>query len=64
MKESYIIILAKLERDKLNTEKEIKDIIDDVEMNQAYKTRYDRLIGKKHYCEELIEFFNEIVNNI
>ena len=64
MKESYEIILKKLEKDVTSFEREIKDIIDQVDYNELYKMRYERLIGAKNYCKDLIEFFAEVKNNL
>lgn len=64
MKESYELILKKLTKDLKNFNEEIKDTIDYVEENELYKMRYERLLGAKNYCKDLVEFFEELVKNI
>lgn len=64
MKESYILIIEKLKRDKLNFDKQIGDIVDDEYMSEYEKARYSRVIGMKHYCEDLIEFFEEVLKQL
>lgn len=64
MKESYEIILKKLEKDATSFEREIKDIIDKVDYNELYKMRYERLTGAKNYCKDLIEFFTEVKDHL
>ena len=64
MKESYDIIVKKLERDVMKIESEIADIIDKVEYSELYSARYERLRGARDYCKDLIEFFDEVRNNL
>lgn len=64
MKESYDIIVKKLERDAEKIEAEIADIIDRVEYSAIYSARYERLRGARDYCKDLIEFFDEVRNNL
>ena len=64
MKETYKIIIDKLERDLKNFESEIADIIDKVEYSEIYQMRYERLVGAKNYCKDLLEFFSEVRDNI
>lgn len=64
MKETYDIIIEKLKRDKLEFERDIKEVIDDVENNELSKIYYERASGKKVYCDELIEFFTEVRDNL
>lgn len=66
MKESYDIIIRKLERDKELFDREIKDVIDLVDTNEYAKVTYYyyKCKGKKDYCDILIEFFKEIRDNL
>ena len=64
MKETYKIIIDKLERDLKRFEAEIFDIIDKVEYSELYQMRYERLIGAKNYTKDLLEFFSEVRDNI
>lgn len=64
MKESYDIIIKKLERDIQKIDAEIVDIIDKVEYSALYSARYERLRGARDYCKDLIEFFDEVRNNL
>lgn len=63
MKETYTIILAKLNRDKITTDRELGELVDD-ELNEYEKARYSRLIGQKYYIMDLIEFFEDIKNHL
>ena len=64
MKESYDIIISKLERDKQRFSEDIKYYIDDVDNSDMAKVGYDRAKAKKDYCMDLIEFFKEVRNNL
>lgn len=64
MRESYDIIIRKLERDKELFDREIKDVIDLVDTNEYAKVTYYKAKGKKDYCDILIEFFKEIRNSL
>ncbi len=64
MKETYDIIIKKLEKDYNKFVSEINEIIEDVEVNPYIKARYDRLTGAKNYCKDLTEFFKNVRNNI
>lgn len=64
MKESYDIIISKLERDKQRFSEDIKYYIDDVDTSDIAKVGYDRAKAKKDYCMDLIEFFKEVRNNL
>lgn len=57
MSEFYGIIISKLEQDKKRCDEEIKNIIDEVDYDEVKKDRYNRLLGAKSYCSELIDFF-------
>lgn len=59
MKDIYDIILAKLNQDRKRFNEEINDIVDDEFMSEYEKARYSRVLGKKQYCDDLIEFFEE-----
>lgn len=59
MENFYAIIISKLEQDKKRCDEEIKDIIDEVDYDELKKDRYNRLLGAKSYCSELIDFFYE-----
>lgn len=64
MKESYDIIISKLERDKQRFSEDIKYYIDDIDTNDMARVGYDRAKAKKDYCMDLIEFFKEVRNNL
>lgn len=64
MKETYLLIIAKLKRDKLNFDKQIGDIVDDEYMSEYDKALYSRVLGQKHYCEDLIEFFEDVLREL
>ena len=64
MKETYDIIIGKLERDVKSFNFEIQDIIDRVEENELYRARYERLTGAKNYARDLISFFKEVRSNL
>lgn len=64
MKESYDIIIKKLEKDAMNIEAEIANIIDKIEYSAIYTARYERLRGARDYCKDLIEFFELVRNNL
>ena len=64
MKETYDIIIAKLEKDKLRFSEDIKDYIDDIEYNEMSRLWYNRAKAKKDYCMDLIEFFKEVRDNL
>ena len=64
MKETYDIIIEKLEQDKLSFDREISEVIDCVEYNSISKIQYDRAKAKRDYCMDLIEFFKEVRNNL
>ena len=64
MKESYDIIIEKLEQDKLSFDREISEVIDCVEYDSVSKIQYDRAKAKRDYCMDLIEFFKEVRNNL
>ena len=59
MKETYDIIIEKLERDKLSFDRDIADLNDSIA-----KLGYDRAKAKRDYCMDLIEFFKEVRNNL
>ena len=63
MKETYDIIIEKLEQDKLSFDREISEVIDYVEYDSIAKIGYDRAkIGydrakaKRDYCMDLIDY--------
>ena len=60
MKESYDIIIEKLEQDKLLFDREISEVIDYVEYDSIAKLGYDRAKAKRDYCIDLIELFKEL----
>lgn len=64
MKETYDIIIEKLERDKLSFDRDIASVIDEVEYDSISKIQYDRAKAKRDYCMDLIEFFKEVRNNL
>lgn len=64
MKETYDIIIEKLERDKLGFDRDIASVIDEVEYDSISKIQYDRAKAKRDYCMDLIEFFKEVKDNL
>ena len=64
MKETYNIIIKKLEKDKMRFSEDIKYYIDDVDINDMAKVAYNRAKAKKDYCMDLIEFFKEVRDNL
>ena len=64
MKESYELILEKLKRDRENIDKDIKEVIDEVDASETKMRYYHRLLGRKQYCDELILFFEELIYNL
>lgn len=64
MKETYDIIIEKLERDKLSFDRDIASVIDEVEYDSISKIQYDRAKAKRDYCMDLIEFFKEVKDNL
>ena len=64
MKESYDIIIEKLEQDKLSFDREISEVIESVEYDSISKIQYDRAKAKRDYCMGLIEFFKEVRSNL
>ena len=46
MKETYDIIIEKLEQDKLLFDREISEVIESVEYDSIYKIQYDRAIKR------------------
>ena len=56
MKETYDIIIEKLERDKISFDREISEVIDYVEYDSIAKLGYDRAKAKRDYCMDLIEY--------
>ena len=64
MKETYDIIIEKLEQDKLSFDREISEVIDCVEYDSISKIQYDRAKAKRDYCMDLIEFFKELRSNL
>ena len=64
MKETYDIIIEKLEQDKLSFDREISEVIDYVEYDSISKIQYNRAKAKRDYCMDLIEFFKEARSNL
>lgn len=64
MKETFDIIIEKLETDKLSFERDIASVIDEVEYDSISKIQYNRAKAKRDYCMHLIEFFKEVRDNL
>lgn len=64
MKQTYDMIIEKLERDKISFDRDIKDLIDKVEYDDIARTGYNRTKGKLDYCNDLLEFFKEVRDNL
>ena len=58
MKETYDIIIEKLEKDKLSFDREISEAIESVEYDSISKIQYDRAKAKRDYCMDLIEYLS------
>lgn len=56
MKETYDIIIEKLEKDKLSFDREISEVIESVEYDSISKIEYYRAKAKRDYCMDLIEY--------
>lgn len=64
MKESYELILEMLKRDREDFDKDIKEIIDEVDTSDVKMKSYQRILGRKQYCDKLITFFEELIYNL
>lgn len=64
MRETYDIIIEKLERDKLRFSSEIHDAVDLIDTNDYAKVAYHKAKAKKDYCMDLIDFFKEVRDNL
>ena len=64
MRETYDLIIKKLERDKQIFSEDIRSCIDLVEYNEFAKLGYNRAKAKKDYCIDLIDFFKEVRDNL
>lgn len=64
MKESYEIILEKLKRERAGFDKDIFNIIDEIDYDDIKMRLYQRLLGRRQYCDELILFFEELIYNL
>ena len=60
MRETYDIIIEKLERDKLRFSSEIHEVVDLIDTNDYAKVVYHKAKAKKDYCMDLIDFFKEV----
>ena len=64
MKEVYDIIIGKLERDRLKFVSEMLDLVEDIDYNDMKRAAYYKAQGKSNYCMDLIEFFEEVRDNL
>lgn len=64
MKESYELILEMLKRDLEDFDNDIKEIIDYIEEDDTKMKSYQRILGRKQYCDKLITFFEELIYNL
>lgn len=64
VKELYDIIIKKLYRDRTKFAREINDSIDEIEISLVAELHYRQAKAKKEYCEDLIEFFEEVRSNL
>ena len=60
MRETYDIIIEKLERDKKRFSEDLYFYLDDCEINENAKMFYTQARAKKDYCMDLIDFFKEV----
>lgn len=63
MKETYDIIIEKLEQDKLSFDREISEVIDYVEYDSISKIQYNRAKAKRDYCMDLIDYLRSNYDN-
>ena len=64
MKETYDIIIEKLERDKKRFSEDLKFYVDKAEDNDVAIIFYTKAKACKDYCSDLIEFFREVRDNL
>ena len=64
MKETYDIIIEKLEKDKLKFSSELKDLVEEIDISDMARVVYYKVRGKKEYCMDLIDFFKEVRDNL
>lgn len=64
MKETYDIIIEKLEKDKLKFCAELKDTVELIDKSDYAKVAYYKARGKKEYCMDLLDFFKEVRDNL
>lgn len=64
MKETYDIIIEKLEKDKLKFSSELKDLVEEIDISDMARVAYYKVRGKKEYCMDLIDFFNEVRDHL
>lgn len=64
MRESYLIILNKLKYDRKRIDEQIGNLVDDEFSSEYEKSAYSKLLGKRQYCDDLIDFFTELIESI
>lgn len=64
MKETYDLIIMKLEKDKRRFSEDIKMYIDEAEENEMARIGYTKAKAQKDYCMDLLEFFKEVRDNL
>lgn len=61
MKDNYLLIVQKLRADLKLFNEELGNLVDDEYESEYDKALYSRTLGKKFYCMDLIDFFEEIL---
>ena len=64
MRETYDIIIEKLERDKLKFSSELNDLVEKIDTSDMARVAYYKVRGNKEYCMDLIDFFKEVRDNL
>lgn len=64
MKETYELILLKLRNDLKGFKQDVRDSLKDSYEDESAKIFHEIMIAKMIYCEDLIEFFEDIYDHI
>ena len=63
-KEILSILEVKIEHDIRSFEREVADIIEDVEKDDTKLARYQRLRGAIQYGNDLLDFFDDAIEEL
>lgn len=61
MKDSYVIIVNKLRQDRNLINKIVGELAEKEILSDFEESRYHKYLGKREYCDDLIEFFEDIL---